>query len=81
MYQKFINQCDSFLSRFKETGEIEYLLHLEAQLSSFLDNAIEDYLDETNDSCLSDENTSNNTLVNFHLSYIQPNWTSDDTSL
>jgi len=73
MYQKFINQCDSFLSRFKETGEIEYLLHLEAQLSSFLDNAIEDYLDETNDSCLSDENTSH--------TYIQPNWTSDDTSL
>ena len=72
MYQRFIDQCDSLLSSFKKTGDIEYLLNLEMHLSNFLDNAIEDYLDETNDSYI-DENTSD--------TYIQPNWTSDDTSL
>jgi len=73
MYNKFIKKCDELLSSFKEIGDIESLLHLEAHISEFLDFAIDDYLDETNDSYINDGNTSH--------TYIKPNWTSDDTSL
>jgi hypothetical protein len=63
MYNKFINKCDELLSSFKEIGDIESLLHLEAHISEFLDFAIDDYLDETNDSYINDGNTSlSNTL-------------------
>lgn len=72
MYDRFIDQCDILLSNFKQTGDIEYMLQLEAHIANFLDFAVEDYLDETNDSYI-DENT-------IHT-YKQLNWMSDDTSL
>ena len=72
MYHKFINKCDELLSSFKETGDIESLLYLEAHISEFLDFAVEDYLDETNDSYINDENTSLSNKVVF-------SWKSDST--
>lgn len=50
MYQQFIDKCEELLSIFKKTGEIESLLYLEEHLSNFLDYAVDDYLDEINDS-------------------------------
>lgn len=72
MYHKFINKCEELLSSFKKTGDIESLLYLEAHISEFLDFAVEDYLDETNDSYIYDENTSISNEVVF-------SWKSDST--
>lgn len=72
MYNKFIKKCDELLNSFKSTGDIESLLYLEAHISEFLDFAVEDYLDETNDSHI-DENTSFSTPPNHFT------WESDAT--
>ena len=71
MYDRFIDQCDILLSNFKQTGDIEYMLQLEAHVSNFLDYTVEDYLDETNDSYI-DENTSFSTPSQF-------NWKASNT--
>jgi hypothetical protein len=71
MYDRFIDQCDILLSNFKQTGDIEYMLQLEAHIANFLDFAVEDYLDEVNDSYI-DENTSFSTPSQF-------NWKASNT--
>lgn len=72
MYDRFIDQCDILLSNFKQTGNIEYMLQLEAHIENFLNFAVEDYLDETNDSYI-DENTSVSSTPNDF------NWKADNT--
>jgi hypothetical protein len=72
MYKKFINKCDELLSSFKETGDIEALLYLESHISNFLDHAVEDYLDEINDSYIT-ENTKFSSDPNDY------SWTTDAT--
>lgn len=72
MYNKFINKCDELLNSFKQTGDIETLLYLEAHICEFLDFAVEDYLDETNDYYI-DENTSLSTNLNNYT------WTTNAT--
>lgn len=72
MYNKFIEKCDELLDSFKSTGDLESLLYLEAHISEFLDFAVEDYLDETNDYYIN-ENTSFSTTPNHF------NWESDET--
>jgi len=68
MYQQFIDKCEELLLNFKETGEIESLLLLESYLSNFLDYAVDDYLDEINDS---------NTTHSVPASHF--NWNSNNT--
>lgn len=57
MSNKFVKNCSILLKCYEETGNIEYLLYLESNLSEFLDETVGDYLEEINDSYI-DENTS-----------------------